>query len=129
MRIYEDEDIFVEQEAAEVPWVKIFTKVPYKELTEVPDELRAKLWIAYETVERRMISFFRPDKINMASFGNYVPRVHIHVMARFKEDSFFPEPMWGTKQRDSHVEFGDFEEFAKELRADLRKLFKESERG
>jgi len=129
VRIYEDEDIFVEREEAEVPWVKIFTKEPYREVTDVPDELRAKLWRAYEAVERRMISFFRPDKINMASFGNYVPRVHIHIMARFKEDSFFPEPMWGEKQRDSHLRFDGFEEFAKELRSDLQSLFGQEGRG
>ncbi|BBG64781.1 diadenosine tetraphosphate (Ap4A) hydrolase and other HIT family hydrolases [Hydrogenimonas sp.] len=67
-----------------MPWVKIFTKPPYKELTEVPDALRAKLWRAYGLTESEMISFFRPDKINMASFGNYLPRVHMHVMACLK---------------------------------------------
>ena len=32
--IFEDELIFVERETSEIPWVKIFTKTPFKELTD-----------------------------------------------------------------------------------------------
>lgn len=129
MIVYEDGDIFVEREASEVPWVKIFTKEPYKELTEVPDALRAKLWRAYELTESEMISFFRPDKINMASFGNYLPRVHMHVMARFESDSWFPEPVWGERRREGSVEYGDFEEFAERLNRRLADAFGKSREG
>jgi diadenosine tetraphosphate (Ap4A) HIT family hydrolase len=109
--IYEDDDITIEWERSAVPWVKIFTKTPYRELTDCPEALRTKLWRTCETVERAMLEYFRPDKINIASFGNYVPRVHFHVMARFKNDSHFPEPMWGEKQREADLELPDFEGF------------------
>jgi diadenosine tetraphosphate (Ap4A) HIT family hydrolase len=46
-----------------------------------------------------MLSYFNADKINIASFGNLLPQVHWHIMARFETDSYFPEPMWGQKQR------------------------------
>jgi len=113
--IYEDADLYIEWEESEIPWVKIFAKEPFKELTECPEALRNKLWKTYEIVERTMIDYFRPDKINMASFGNYVPRVHIHVMARFENDSYFPEPMWGKKQRDGVLELPDFKAFEAKL--------------
>ena len=58
-----------------------------------------------------MLSYFKPEKINIASFGNYVPHVHFHIMARFKEDSYFPEPMWGKKQRDANLNLADFNKF------------------
>ncbi|MEA3433778.1 MAG: HIT family protein, partial [Campylobacterota bacterium] len=32
-------------------------------------------------------------------------------MARFEEDSYFPEPMWGTKQREGDLDLPDFEGF------------------
>ncbi|WP_286335944.1 HIT family protein [Hydrogenimonas cancrithermarum] len=117
--IYEDADIYLEWEESEIPWIKIFTKEPYKELTDVPAPLRAKLWNIYEVVEKEMIDYFNPSKINMASFGNYVPRVHIHVMARFENDSYFPEPMWGKKQRAGTLELPDFAPFEKRLRERL----------
>ena len=45
-----------------------------------------------------MIDFYHPEKINIAMFGNYLPKLHVHVMARFKEDSHFPESMWGKNK-------------------------------
>jgi len=122
--IYEDADIYIEWEPSDIPWVKIFTREPFKELTECPEALRRKLFRAYEIVEETMIAYFRPTKINMASFGNYLPRVHIHVMARFENDSHFPEPMWGRKQREPKLDLPDFgifeSELARKLRAGLR---------
>ena len=63
-----------------------------------------------------MLCYFKPDKINIASFGNYVPHVHFHIMARFKEDSYFPEPMWGKKQRDANLNLPSFKDFYEKLK-------------
>ena len=63
----------------------------------------------------RRAEYFKPDKINIASFGNYVPHLHVHLMARFRDDSFFPEPMWGQKQREGSISVPDFEPFAQLL--------------
>ncbi len=101
--IYEDIDIYVEKEENEIPWLKIFTKEPFHELGDMPKELRLKLWETYDLIEYEMKYYYNPKKINMASFANIVPRVHIHIMARFEEDSYFPEPMWGKKQRESNL--------------------------
>jgi hypothetical protein len=43
-------------------------------------------------------------------------------MARFKEDSFFPEPMWGVKQRESNLKLPPFDEFITKLKDDLSEL-------
>ncbi len=53
--------------------------------------------LATETALRRSM---RPDKINLASFGNFVPHLHWHVIPRFSDDRHFPEAIWGTPQRD-----------------------------
>ena len=71
-----------------------------------------------------MRKFYNPAKINIASFANYVPRVHFHVMARFESDSFFPESMWGKKQRESDLNalnLPDFAEFSQILARELGK--------
>ncbi len=115
MIIYEDRDIYIEKEDSEIPWLKIFTKEPHKELGDLPRELRKKVWDTYEIVEREMINYYNPTKINMASFANILPRVHIHVMARFKEDSYFPNPMWGEKQRDAKLKLPSEEGFHKKV--------------
>ena len=113
--IYEDKEIYVEKEESEIPWLKIFTQEPYKELGDVPTELRARLWRVYDAIEYEMKHYYYPKKINMASFANMLPRVHIHVMARFEEDSYFPNPMWGEKLRESTILLPDEKKFHKRV--------------
>lgn len=115
MIIYEDLSLYVEKENSEIPWLKIFTKEPYVELGDVPLGLRKKVWETYDLIEYEMIHYYHPKKINMASFANILPRVHIHVMARFEEDSYFPNPMWGEKLRDAKLTLPAEEEFHKRV--------------
>ncbi len=115
MIVYEDSQIYVEKEESEIPWLKIFTKEPYRELGDVPKELRTKLWEVYDLVEYEMQHYYCPKKINMASFANMLPRVHLHVMARFEEDSYFPNPMWGEKLRDSNLQLPNEAKFHKRI--------------
>lgn len=98
--IFQDDFIRVEFENSEIPWIKIFSVREFKELSDCDENTRNRLFEAILICERALKEFYSPDKINIASFANYVPRVHIHVQARFKDDSFFPESMWGKKQRD-----------------------------
>jgi len=115
MIIYEDSELYIEKEESEIPWLKIFTKEPYRELGDMPKELRLRLWEIYDIVEREMKLYYKPKKINMASFANMLPRVHIHVMARFENDSYFPNPMWGEKVRESNLKLPQEEEFLRRL--------------
>ena len=102
--IFETNDLYIEVEPSEIPWLKIFTKEAFKELSEVPKAVRLEIFELLDLIEKEMIAFYQPEKINIASFGNYMPRVHMHIMARFKEDSYFPEPMWGEKQREGKID-------------------------
>lgn len=122
MIIYEDSRLYIEKEQSEIPWLKIFTKEPYRELGDVPKELRARLWEVYDIVEFEMKAYYKPQKINMASFGNMLPRVHIHVMARFEDDSHFPNPMWGEKLRETELNLPNEEEFFKRVVEALKYL-------
>ena len=120
--IYEDKHFYIEKENSEIPWLKIFTKEPYRELGDMPKELRSRLWDIYDTLEHEMRAYYNPTKINMASFANMLPRVHIHVMARFEDDSYFPNPMWGEKMREANLTLPNEEEFHKRVFEALQKL-------
>lgn len=122
MIIYEESEIYIEKEESEIPWLKIFTKEPYKELGDMPKELRLRLWEIYDVVEREMKLYYSPKKINMASFANILPRVHIHVMARFENDSYFPNPMWGEKMREGNLNLPNEEEFHRRVFNALQNL-------
>ncbi len=120
--IYEDKNFYIEKEESEVPWLKIFTKEPYRELGDVPKELRLKLFELYDIVEDVMKEHYKPTKINMASFANMLPRVHLHVMARFENDSYFPNPMWGEKLRDAVLDLPDEQEFYRRVVVALQQI-------
>ena len=117
--IYENTHVRIEPEESEIPWLKIFTQHPYKEMSDVPAEIKFEIYELLDIIEKEMLAYYKPDKINIASFGNYVPHVHWHIMSRFKEDSYFPEPMWGERQRDAQLQHPSFEAFCDGLKKRL----------
>ncbi len=36
------------------------------------------------------------DKLNVATIGNMVPQLHVHVVARRRDDPAWPKPVWGA---------------------------------
>lgn len=122
MIIYKHNDFYIEVHESEIPWLKIFTTEPYKELTDAPKALRMCLYEVMETIEKQMLAYYAPEKINIATFGNYLPHLHIHVMARFKEDAYFPEPMWGKQQRESDLDLPNAQAFYDRLQTEIVSL-------
>lgn len=117
--IYKNNLIKIEIESSEIPWLKIFTIEDIKEFSQCNNEIKQEIFKYLDIIEKEMLDYFKPKKINIASFGNYVPHVHFHIMARFEEDSYFPEPMWGKKQRDANLNLPSFEEFYENLKKKL----------
>lgn len=113
--IYQNDHIRIEIEASEIPWLKIFAKQSCKEMTDCDAETKKQIWTLLDIIEKEMLEYFQPEKINIASFANYVPQVHWHIMARYKEDSFYPEPMWGKKQREAHLVLPSMDGFISRL--------------
>ncbi|WP_428739870.1 HIT family protein [Sulfurimonas sp.] len=120
--IFENHNFYIETEKSQIPWLKVFTQEPYKELSDLNDELRQQLWEIVNIIEKEMIEYYQPTKINIASFANMLPRVHIHVMARFQDDNYYPNPMWGEKQREHQLTLPDEEKFFKRVFAALQKF-------
>jgi diadenosine tetraphosphate (Ap4A) HIT family hydrolase len=116
MKIFENTLIFIEIEESEIPWFKIFTQEPYKEFSDCPKSVKEEIWRVLDIIEKEMLSYYKPIKINIASFGNYIPHVHFHIMARFEGDSYFPEPMWGEKQRVSTLALKSLDKFVYSLK-------------
>jgi len=113
--IYQNNLIKIEIEQHEIPWLKIFTIKDIKEFSQCDTDTKNEIWRCLDICEKEMLSYFEPEKINIASFGNYCPHVHFHIQARFNEDSYFPEPTWGKKQRESNLNLKDFNNFYENL--------------
>ena len=70
------------------------------EMSDLTDDERQLLEKVLLTVENVVREQMQPDKINWAQFGNMVPHLHWHIIARYRDDSHFPESIWGLKQRE-----------------------------
>lgn len=57
-----------------------------------------KVVYATEAAQRAVLE---PEKINLASLGNLVPHLHWHVIARYRDDKHYPNPIWGKVERAS----------------------------
>lgn len=114
-RIFENKYVYVEVENSEIPWLKIFSKSKEKEFSACDARTQAEIFRLLLLIEKEMLAYFKPDKINIASFGNMLPEVHWHIMARFKNDSYFPEPMWGEQQRVGNAAFPSMSDFIAQL--------------
>ncbi len=49
-----------------------------------------------------MTSIFDADKMNVAALGNQVRQLHLHHVARFKEDPAWPRPIWGAVEAKTY---------------------------
>lgn len=116
---YENDLVRIEVEPAEIPWLKIFTTDGCKEFSQCSADTRREVFELLHLIELEMLDYFKPDKINIASFANYLPQVHWHIMARYQNDSFFPEPVWGEKQRDAMLDLPPMENFLARLQQRL----------
>lgn len=82
---------------ANFPWLILVPRRP--DLSDVTDVDQADLPVLAAEVYRAaeaVKEIFKPDKLNVAALGNQVPQLHIHVIARFRNDAAWPRPVWGT---------------------------------
>lgn len=81
---------------AAFPWLIL---IPNRSnLTEIMDlgpSDQILLMREIDKASRILKSLTSARKINVASLGNVVPQLHIHVVARFTTDPLWPDPIWG----------------------------------
>jgi diadenosine tetraphosphate (Ap4A) HIT family hydrolase len=75
-----------------------------REMSDLDEDGRARLMRAVCAVERAQRDVLQPVKVNLASLGNVTPHLHWHVIPRATDDSHFPQPIWGPRQRDPALE-------------------------
>lgn len=46
-------------------------------------------------ISKLLMDITQADKLNVAALGNIVPQLHMHHIARFKDDACWPKPIWG----------------------------------
>ncbi len=86
-------------DAAFPAFYRVVSRAHVREMSQLSRPARHRAIDLVCAVERVLIERLQPTKVNLASLGNLVPHLHWHVIARFDDDSHFPQPIWGAPQR------------------------------
>jgi len=113
--LWQNSNFFFLKHDSQLPWLKLFTQTKYKEISSLPKDIRLEMYEILNTIELTMLEYYKPDKINQASFGNMLPHLHWHIIARFKEDPYFPKTTWEEPSREFNLELPSFDGFIKLL--------------
>ena len=83
---------------AKFPWIILIPK--RKNITDI-SELNSKdqMLLMKEIVHcsKLMKKIFKTKKLNVEKIGNIVPQLHIHIIARYKNDLTWPLSVWVKK--------------------------------
>lgn len=82
---------------ARYPWVVLVPRVAsVSEVFELSQEDQTKLWQEATQLGAAMKEAFHGDKLNIATLGNVVSQLHIHLVVRYVDDASWPAPVWGN---------------------------------
>jgi diadenosine tetraphosphate (Ap4A) HIT family hydrolase len=82
---------------ANFPWVLLVPRRPgASEIIDLAEPDQALLTAEIARVASALKSITSCDKLNVAAIGNVVPQLHVHVVARRKNDAAWPRPVWGA---------------------------------
>ncbi len=102
-------------------YIRIITQKHIKEFSELSDEEAINLILTVKKIEKVLIDELNPDKVNIASLGNMVPHLHIHIIPRFKNDPWWPGAVFCEKKRDFKYPAVNFEKLKQKIKEKLEK--------
>lgn len=82
---------------AAYPWlILVPARARMRDIDDLSPADQTQLMAEVSLASRLLKNLFTPDKINVAALGNVVEQLHVHVIARFKNDAAWPRPIWGV---------------------------------
>ncbi|KTD64040.1 HIT family protein [Legionella spiritensis] len=102
---------------ADYPWLILVPRVDnIQDLDQLPQELQHTLMDEISRLSTLVRDYFTPDKINVATLGNIVSQLHVHVVARFTNDRLWPHGIWQDVQPSPSREENTRQTLVEELR-------------
>ncbi|QPI63495.1 HIT family protein [Vreelandella venusta] len=82
---------------ARYPWVVLVPRrASVSEVFELSQDEQAQLWRETIALGAAMKEIFHGDKLNIATLGNVVSQLHMHLVVRYTDDACWPAPVWGN---------------------------------
>ncbi|EKT4523462.1 HIT domain-containing protein [Pseudomonas putida] len=111
---------------ANYPWfILVPRRAEVSELFQLSEADQQQLWKETTYLAETLKGCFAADKMNVATLGNVVSQLHMHVIVRRRDDAAWPAPVWG---RHPAVDYTpeQVEAIRQRLRAVLNEDFKEA---
>ncbi|CAM3789531.1 Histidine triad (HIT) protein [Pseudomonas reidholzensis] len=81
---------------ANYPWfILVPRRAEISELFELDPADQQQLWQETTYLAQALKQSFAADKMNVATLGNVVSQMHMHVIVRRRDDAAWPAPVWG----------------------------------
>src|SRR5690554_57936 len=79
------------------PWLILVPRcADMSEVFQLSAAEQQQLWQETSHVGQVLKDVFQADKINIATLGNVVKQLHMHVVVRMQDDAAWPAPVWGN---------------------------------
>ncbi len=82
-----------------IPWFILVPDTGQRELFKLQAAQQTLVQNSINQLASFVEQHFNSDKLNIATIGNIVPQLHIHIIGRKTSDYCWPNPVWG--QTDS----------------------------
>lgn len=88
------------------PWLLLVPrKAPVlREMFELNPKEQQALMQEMAMISKILKDVIKAYKINVATFGNIVPQLHVHIIARYQEDAAWPNSVFGFGTRTPYSE-------------------------
>ena len=82
---------------ANFPWLILVPRRPgLTEIIDLEENEQIQLMGEIDAAARALKSVTECEKLNVATLGNQVPQLHVHLIARRHSDPAWPKPVWGA---------------------------------
>ncbi len=87
-----------------VPWFILVPKTDKTELYELDESLQQQIMSLINQISTYIKQEYLVDKLNIATIGNIVEQLHIHIIGRFKTDPYWPGVVWGREIKQPYAQ-------------------------
>lgn len=85
------------------PWLLLIPRRPgVSEVFDLDEADQQQLWREASRIGCAFKAMLGADKLNVASLGNVVPQLHVHLVLRREDDEAWPGPVWGQGEPRRH---------------------------
>ncbi len=114
---------------ASLPWFILVPQGACTGIEQLPDADAQHLLKLIRHLSHFISTRFHSEKINIASIGNLVEQLHVHVIGRRQDDSCWPLPVWGHLPQGEHYTQSQIAELTRALEIQLHLVRRQEQAG